>query len=416
MAEDVPTPPIAAIEPEPRGHSRRARLWSFPRPTRWGWYFLVCSVGIFLAGSHTGRNAFILLACIPMAMILINLLAVLFNLRGIEVRRRLPTVAHVGEWLEILLDVRNTGRVLPRFALVLEDDGSDDLIYEDHAQLLMAVAPHGSQRAGYSAAFARRGRQRLSSCTVSTSFPFGLVRMSRRVPVRSEITVYPRPTRLSHELEERLMSRARYFGESSAASRGDDEVFGVREYRPGENIRRIHWRTSARMGKPMILEMEGRHDTNYVLLFDTAPLGDPGTLRNRLEAAVGVCAGLTYFLTREGASFRFAHAGAELVISQPGRGDRNYHAIMEQLALAGLSEKPLSEWIGNVGVGRFGEAAILITLGPKEHAEAHLPGNAGAVVLGAADTDFKRHVAFDPLGRKSVGTAETSAIQSGVHE
>ncbi len=405
------TPPPQAEQPKPdQPRARREGRWSLPRPTRWGWYFLVCSAGIFLAGSHTGRNAFILLACVPLAMLAVNLVMVLVNLRNIEVRRRLPAVAHVGEWMDVAMDIYNRGRMLPRFALVIEDDASDDVLHEDHAQLVMAVGPGGTARASYSAAFARRGRRKLGWCTVSTAFPFGLIHASRRAPCRSEITIYPRPTRLSRELEQRLMTNARFFGESSAARRGDDEVFGVREYRPGENIKRIHWRTSARMGKPMILEMEGRRDTNFVLLFDSSPVGDPTTLRNRLEAAIGVCAGLTYFLTREGASLRLAHFGSELLASQPARGDRNYHAIMEQLALAGLAEKPLSEWIADAGIGRFGEAVILVTLGAKEHAEAHLPPNAGALVLGAADDDFRRHVAFDPLGRRSVPNQETEAL------
>lgn len=381
------------------------RMSVFPAPTRLGWYFVGCSILMFLAGCYYRENSFVLLSCVPMALVLVNAVGGWLNLRRLEFKRRLPPDTHAGEPVEIALLVHNAGRGAS-FALELDDTHLPDLYREEPEQVLMQVSGGHVQRLSYTAVFGRRGVHHLRDLDVSSAFPFGLVRRSRALSFRSEILVYPRPARLSPEFERELLAAARFFGESSVASRGQEEVFGVREYLPGQNVARIHWPTTARLGKPMILELEGRQDASFVLLLDTSPVGDPATLRQRLESAVGLMAGLTYFLTRQGVLFRFGWHGDALHASQAGRGDRHYHAVMERLALAGFAEKQFSEWVGEVGVGALGEVPVLVTLGTREHAEAALPVAAGAIVVGAADPDFRRRLRMDVLGRRTMGSGE----------
>ncbi|MCA8912125.1 MAG: DUF58 domain-containing protein [Planctomycetes bacterium] len=381
------------------------RLAVLPVPTRLGWYFFGASMLLFAAGSFYDESSFVLLSCIPMALVLVNAVAVWLNVRRIEFKRQLPRETHAGESVDVALLVHNAGWI-PRFALELDDTTMPDLYRDESTNLVMSVSPGYVQKPHYTAVFGRRGLHTLDNLLVTSAFPFGLMRMTRRLSFRSEILVYPRPARLSEDFERRLMRSARFYGESSVASRGQEEVYGVREYLPGQNVTRIHWRTTARTGKPMILELEGRQDASFVLLLDTFPIGDPGSLRQRLESAIGLVAGLTYFLTRQGVLFRFAWYGSGLQASQPGRGDTHYHAIMERLAQAGFAEKRLGEWVPEVGVGVANEVPVLITLGPKEHAEASLRLGTGAIVVGAGAPDFKDYLRFDYLGRRSIGSSE----------
>ncbi|MBZ0136513.1 MAG: DUF58 domain-containing protein [Planctomycetes bacterium] len=387
------------------------RLAVFPVPTRLGWYFIGASLLLFGAGSFYGEPSFILLSCIPMALVLVNALAVWVNIRRVEFKRQLPRETHAGESVDVTLMVHNAGLV-PRFALEFDDTSLPDLYRDESTNLVMAISPGFVQRARYTGAFGRRGLHILDAMLVTSAFPFGLMRMTRRLGFRSEILVYPRPARLSPEFEQKLLRSARFFGESSVASRGQEEVYGVREYLPGQNVKRIHWRTTARTGKPMILELEGRQDASFLILLDTSPVGDAGTLRMRLESAIGLVAGLIYFLTMQGVLFRFAWYGNTLHASQPGRGDAHYHAVMERLALAGFSEKRPGEWLEEVGVGIGNEVPVLITLGPKEHAEASLRLGTGATVVGAGAPDFKDYLRFDQLGRRSIASGELH--QSGI--
>ncbi len=387
--------------------ARRAAV--LPLPTRLGWYFLGAALLLFFAGTFYSHNSFLMLSSLPFALLLVNAVVVWVNVRRISFKRQHPAQTHAGENIEVTLLVHNQGRG-PRFALELDDTRLPDRYRDQSANLVMSVSAGYVHRCGYAAAFGRRGYHRLRQCVVSSSFPFGLMRKSRQLSFRSDILVYPRPARLSEALERRLLKTARYFGESSVASRGQEEVYGVREYLPGQNVSRIHWRTTARAAKPMILELEGRQDASFALLLDTAPVGDPATLRQRLEAAIGLFAGLTWFLTRQGVMFRFAWHGSALHASRPGRGDAHYHAVMERLALAGFADKRLGEWIEEVGVGALHEVPVLVTLGAQEHAEAALRAGREAIVLSTADPDFRQHLRFDGVGRRSVATQDLPAM------
>lgn len=383
------------------------RLAVLPMPTRVGWYFVGSALLLYFAGAWYGENSFILLSCIPMAMVLVNMAWAWVNTRRIEFKREMPGHTHAGEAVDVGLVVTNRGRV-PSFSLELDDSRLPD-IYRDEPTTLLQTAQAGFlHRTGYTAVFGRRGEHRLNDLSVTSSFPFGLARMTRGLSYRSEIVVYPRPFRLSDDFERQLLAQARFFGESAVSSRGQEEVFGVREYLPGQNVARIHWRTTARTGKPMVLELEGRQDASFVVILDTFPVGDPATLRQRLEAAIGLSAGLAYYLTRQGVLFRFANHDATLHLSQPDRGDGHYHAVMERLAFAGFSEKPLSEWIDTVGAGGAREVPVLVTLGPKEHAEARLRA-AGAFVVGVGDPDYRSFVRIDSMGRRSISGGDLPA-------
>lgn len=388
------------------------RLAVLPVPTRLGWYFLGAGLLMFSAGTLYLENSFLLLASVPAGLLLLNALAVWLNLRRVSVRRELRPDTHAGEALEVSLVSMNPG-VLPRFALELDDENQTDLYRDESASVTLMVPAKSEMATRYTAVFGRRGRHALRDIVLSTAFPFGLMRMTRHLQWQSDVLVYPRPVRLAPQLEEKLLAAARFFGESSIASRGQEEVYGVREYLPGQNVARIHWRTTARTGKPMILELEGRQDASFCIVLDTAPVGDPGTLRARLESLVGLCAGLTWFFTRQGMLFRFAWHGENLQVSPSGRGDPHYFGIMERLATAGFSDARLGDWIGEVGVGGTGEVPVVLTLGTREHAEASMRLGLNAVVVGATDPDFKQHLRYDNIGRRSISTTELAGDLGG---
>jgi uncharacterized protein (DUF58 family) len=376
-----------------------------PLPTRLGWYFLGAWLLMFVSGTYYDETSFVLLSCVPLALLLINGALVWAALRNLELGRVLPAECHAGEPVDVRLHVRNLGW-FPRLMLELRDDEVPIAQTDRGHGVVTAVYGGSTASARYQTTFSRRGAHRLRRCEVRTAFPFGLMAMRREFAVDSQLTVYPRPVRLSPELEQRLLEAARYFGDSAAAARGQDEVFGVREYLPGHNVAHIHWKSTARTGKPMVLELEGRQDASFVLILDTHEVGEVSTLRVRLESAIALTAGLTYFLTTQKALFRFAACDDQLHAGPRQRGDRHYHAIMRYLAHAGTSELRLSDWLPELESIGPNELPVLVTLGPKEHAEAALGNVPGAVVIGAADADFRRNVRMDAQGRRSISQPE----------
>ena len=100
-----------------------------------------------------------------------------------------------------------------------------------------------------------RGCLGLLKVEIATAAPFGIQWWSRRVLLElpSELHVAPRlgrPLPLPRSVEERTGA----YGSPKAAEAGDAR--GVRDYRPGDRRRRVHWGTSAHTGRLMVREME----------------------------------------------------------------------------------------------------------------------------------------------------------------
>ncbi|HKW69934.1 MAG TPA: DUF58 domain-containing protein [Candidatus Dormibacteraeota bacterium] len=116
----------------------------------------------------------------------------------------------------------------------------------------------------------RRGPIGATGWTVGTSDPLGFFQGSRSCDDAEVALVLPRFTSLS------TRPQAREAEASVAAPRAGsgNELFGVREYRPGDSLRRIHWRSSARHGKLVVREYEPPGVRRLTIHVDAAPPSD----------------------------------------------------------------------------------------------------------------------------------------------
>jgi len=115
----------------------------------------------------------------------------------------------------------------------------------------------------------RRGRIEFAGLTVGRTDPLGLVRGLARLPLAARLTALPRRYRLP---EIALPGRRKFQpgGVSLAASVGDSEEFlALRDYRPGDPLQRVHWKSYARTGKPVVKEYQDEFFERHALVLDT---------------------------------------------------------------------------------------------------------------------------------------------------
>ena len=114
----------------------------------------------------------------------------------------------------------------------------------------------------------RRGPLGARSLVIESSDPLGLFRSRRPSPGAEIALVLPRFTSLTRRPEVRELEA------SVAAPRAGSgtELFGVREYRPGDALRRIHWRSSARHGELVVREFEPPGVQTLGIFCDSQPL------------------------------------------------------------------------------------------------------------------------------------------------
>ena len=142
------------------------------------------------------------------------------------------------------------------------------------------VPAGGRAFASYSVSFPRRGLHRLPDLRLSTGFPFGFFERSAWYRKQSEVLVYPALGRLRREPLRLHFGREIYQGRARTARAAGDEFYGVRPYRPGDNPKRIHWKSSARLRRLAVKEMETERQTAVELVLDARlPRAEGGGLR-----------------------------------------------------------------------------------------------------------------------------------------
>jgi len=237
--------PVVVV-PKGRGRFRPPRRL---KVTREGRYFLGITFGVGLAAINTGNNLLYLLLGVLLALILVSGIMSEIALRGLTVRRRLPTRAQVGRPHLVEIEVHNKKTRLPSYAIEVEDIRASQPA--DKRCFFLKVSPQSTQVAAYRRTPQRRGREAHVAFRVATRFPFGLFEKSRQIDVPGELIIYPavHTVRLPPP-------RARNIGVGARVSvrGGSDDLLGLRPYRPGDDTRQVHWRKSAAMGDLVLRE------------------------------------------------------------------------------------------------------------------------------------------------------------------
>lgn len=353
--------------PFPRA-ARLARRWLRPprrlRFARSGKIFCAGALVMGLAAIATGNNLLFLLLGAMLGFITVSGWLSEQMVRRIEVARRVPRGGIVaGRPARIGYMVHNPMRRLPCYALEVGEDGAPC------APAWLGLVPPGETAvARAEMTWPRRGVYPLGLLVLGTSFPFGLFRKERDLEIPDEVVVWPR-----HDLrlrEPRTPSaRTRRVGESFAGAMGArGEYRGLRPYRPGDDPRDVHWKTSARLNQPVVREYE--RDRAHALWICVDLRTDDTEMA---EAAAEVAASLAAAALGRGESFGLATGDVRI---RPATGAVQLERVLDALARARFRadaprlEPPLPR-----------RECVLVT--PRVHAEAGW-GDAFTSAAGAA--------------------------------
>ena len=244
------------------------------RPTRAGWLFFAITLGVGFAALNTGNNLMYLVLSLMLGFLLLSGVLSESSLRGIRVRRRLPRELYANFENKIVLEISNTQRRVAAFAVVVEDRRATpekDASSRPRAFALRIGAGETLRRA-YSFRPDSRGRVEFKEFRVFTRFPFGLFSKSLILPTSQNALVYPalEPLRGMQDF-----GSPRDAGERVPAPSGSGaDAIGLRDYAPGDPLRRIHWRASMRRRALLVREAEGEHDAEVEVRLRTR--GVPG--------------------------------------------------------------------------------------------------------------------------------------------
>ncbi len=175
----------------------------------------------------------------------------------------------------------------------------------------------------------RRGVLRLNSVTINCPDVFGLFRSFVRVPASAKVLILPRRYPLPAIA---LPGAVKYQqgGVSLASSVGESEEFiALRDYRPGDPRRHIHWKSWAKTGKPIVKEFQDEFFVRHALVLDTFS-DEP--FSELFEEAVSVAASFACNLQTQDSLLDLMFVGPEAYCFTAGRGLGQAEQMLEVLA------------------------------------------------------------------------------------
>lgn len=317
-------------------------------------------------------------------LLVIAWLLTVLSLRGVNVERRARSSrAGVGDVFEEHFEITNNSRITK---LWLEVSNETRIPNATGSRIVTIL--RGRQKRSYTARtwLTSRGGFSLGPTTLTSGDPFGIFRTSKHFPAASRLVVFP----MLFQVRDFLSPPGLLPGGKAIRRKSIDitpHASGVREYVPGDPMKRIHWPTSVRRGRLMVKEFEqdpqaevwfflDTHKSVHVARsgeqYETPPLDDLLLLRRRkvklppstLEYAISITASLAHYFIEQRRSVGVVTASEHAYKVIPAeRSERQEGKILEALAfLQGESTVTLPSLVSaQIGQLPQGSSAILVT-------------------------------------------------------
>ena len=245
--------------------ARRIPLREWLKVTREGWLFIIICLAIGLAAIRSGNNLLFLVLGMMLGLLVVSGILSELSLRGLKFSRLPPGAIHATKPFLMGISVSNAKRFVPSFSIEVEDILADRIL--DKRCYFLKIPAGRTQSTAYRHAFARRGTYSFSGFKISTKFPFALLRKSRMVELEDEVVVLPaiRPVKLPALPAPGTLGSRR----QRIRGRGGD-VYALRDFRPGDDPRDIHWKVSAHRDRLVTREREAETAHEVLLLLDHA--------------------------------------------------------------------------------------------------------------------------------------------------
>ena len=297
------------------------------------------------------RSPAFLLFLLLLFVFLLDLLGKIFFPRRLRIERILPARTVRGVPFEIRTKIRNES-FLPACDFTVNRNLEPVLSRQEKNAPLYCLPGHSEMLIRQSYRLDRRGIYDLPPAAAEGVFPFRLVKAVRRSTVRQELICHPdyadfRSLRLpgGNRISDRnSVNLTRRTGESL-------DFLGCREYRSGDDTRKIHWTASARRNRLVVKEFQEEQFSSAAIILDNYCPSAAGMMRNSLkqmialksvgsggfldqtfEAAVSLTASIAHSLSSRNFVIDVFASGSEIHHFRTGRNTMSFEAFLDVLA------------------------------------------------------------------------------------
>lgn len=357
------------------------------RPTRTGLFVGIASAALVLVGRVLGlTELYAIGAAIGLLAVVCGSWVALRRLDIVVTRSVRPSRVHVGNPCTVEIEVRNrAGRATPVLRLL------DPVTGTAGADLLLA--PIGLRRTtsvAYRLPTTTRGIVTVGPMQVAMSDPFGLSSTRNPAAPSVEVTVLPRVDDIP-PLPRSVGPDPDGSAETGSLGRSGEDFAALRPYIVGDDLRRVHWPSSARTGDLLVRQHDIPWQGRVCVVLD---LRRQATDDVTLERAVSAAASVLRTHLRRGDHVRLVTTTG--VDSGYGVGASHLDGLLEYLAVASRTTKGSLRMAMEL-VGRGASGAVVLVTGTLSSADVELFERSGSAV------SLRRLVRFDGAQRVTTG-------------
>lgn len=306
----------------------------FAVPTGRGLLFLFLTLAALAVAFMNSGLITAFTAAALSAMILSSFLMAHFSLAGVTLERSFPHQCHCKGDLYIDIAVKNHLPFYRQEYLFLED--LPFLHSRQYAFTIPALAPNEKMNISFLLKAEKRGEYSLEDLFLCSGDPLGLFRKKKLFKLPAFLVIHP----AVYPLESLAVVNNRG-GLPNAEGRAlnhagkGPEFFGVRPYREGDEVRHIHWKSTASKGKLMVKEFEAAAVDQIVILLDTEKRNTSmEEIDNNFEFLISCASSITEYLSKKYCHLRF--------IASDGLHEELHHISGDAASVKGRIQQTLT--------------------------------------------------------------------------
>ncbi|RJP64124.1 MAG: DUF58 domain-containing protein [Candidatus Abyssobacteria bacterium SURF_17] len=254
--------------------------------------FFALTAAIFLAGFNSGNNLLYLIAAVMLGGAIVSIIAGRINLAHLDVCRQVPSYLFAGHPFSITVEIANRKRFLDSFGVEVEG------INEAHEPVFfLSIGRRSVRLYDTRTAVPKRGLQTLPPLTLRSQFPWGIFTFSKKAADSREVIVYPHIRDVREMTSGSGFLRDEYPRHAKGAGSG---LYGVREYRHGEDSANINWKLSAKLDRLIVRETEREEERRVCIVLDNLLQDNSERAVELFEKAVSTVASLVWHFCRSG--------------------------------------------------------------------------------------------------------------------
>lgn len=312
---------------------------------------LTCTASMALVGLVYNAPAVYLMVAALFSMLVVTYASSRLSARALSWRRDTADRVFEHEPVTVTVELANQGR-LPRFLLTVIDR-LPEFVHSDQPPefVLPALWPGERVQFSYQARAQKRGVYQLGPLRVSVSDPFGVFQRFAPIAARAEAVIYPRPVPLSGLVAKTGADPGLSTGERARSSQSGLEFYGIRDYQPGDELRRIHWPATAHHNQLTVIEYERGISRSLAVVLDARAGTEFGSgVDTTLEVGVRAAASLVHWvLQSQGNAYLAVDSAAGPRWLEVDRGEREPEVLEVLARVKADGTMPISrllDWAG----------------------------------------------------------------------